>query len=108
MPQHHHYQIQDSPQPFRIVSAHPREVAMEWLATKETGEEVILPPLFLFVDDLDDDKKGVVYLTHAALRQRDRERIRCCLSSYWEELAYHLESNSDYYKQRLVKKLEAV
>lgn len=103
---YHLYQIQDTPQPFKMLSAHPKDVAMEWLSTKEHGGPVTLPPLTLFVDDLDGDE-GLVYLTSSALRERDRERKRCGLPPYWVGLATHLELNSGFYIQRLVKKLEA-
>ena len=88
------FEIHDRPQPFRMVSEDPLDVAMTWLAEKEKQREGWLPRHIVWVRDLDatdDDNRGVVIWTPAALRRRDRERMRCGLPPYWEKIARQLE-----------------
>ena len=100
------YRIYDTPEPFTILSNHGREVAMEWLTSKEHGRPTTVPTVILWVDNLDTPGKGYVSLISSVLRRRDRERARCGLPPYWEPLAHELEVNHEAHMRRLVRKYE--
>ena len=100
------YQIHDEPQPFKILTQHPSEVAMEWLASKENDTLLYLPTLVIHIENLSDPKKDTYEATSNALKQRDRERGRCGLPPVWEGIARELEVNQDANIRRIARQAE--
>lgn len=96
---YHLYKVQD----FTILTSTPRDAAMSWLANLETSGEVNVPTLILFIKDLSDSKNTWLMTISNALRQRDRERERCGLPPYWQEIAQHLDDNRSHYIRRAVE-----
>ena len=100
------YRINDTPQPFTIISNHGSEVVMDWLASKEKDEATQIPSLVIQVKNLDQPDNGYYSTSVYALRRRDRERQRCGLPPYWEPLAHELEVNRDAFLRRATSKAE--
>ena len=88
------WQIHDKPEPFRMAATNPHDVEMNWLASKEHLDEVWLPRLLVYIENLTDQKKSVISSTPALLRRRDRERVRCGLPLHWESIAADLEKEA--------------
>jgi len=101
-PRQHLYRVQG----FTILAHSHRDACMEWLASLETGEKVWLPSITLSVEDLTKPEETRWMLVSDALRRRDRERARCGLPPYWEEIAAYLEANQDYFTQRAAEAAE--
>lgn len=100
------YRIYDTPRHFIIISKHGDEVAMEWLASKEDGRPTTVPTVVLWVENLNPPGHGYFNLTSTVLRRRDRERGRCGLPPYWEQLAYELDVNREANIRRIVREAE--
>ena len=96
---HHLYKVED----FTIIAPTLVDATMSWLASLETGGEVRLPLLILRVQDLSDPKNTKLMTITNALLRRDRERERCGLPPYWQEIAQHLDDNRSHYIRRVVE-----
>lgn len=102
----HLYRINDKPTPFKMVAPGHHEAIMEWLAGKEDGGPTWLPSVFLVVSCIDDEAKTIITLIPWQLRARDRERQRCGLPPFWEDLARELEVNAKQNIRELARKIE--
>ncbi len=98
---HHLYKVED----FTILAPTWVDAVMSWLASLETGREVRLPRVLLRVLDLSDSRKNMFMMITNTLRRRDRERERCGLTPYWQEIAQHLEDNESHYIRKVVEEV---